>query len=92
LIKKYGVEGILSKQLLDGKIDEKVEEVLNGVYLSLSEGVQKSKKKKLPVIREYLSKNQMEIAGSQKRSMVKLSVSGKRKTCLKDIWKVFYLD
>jgi hypothetical protein len=29
---------------------------------------------------------------NQKRSIVEASISGKQKTCLKDIWKVFYLD
>jgi hypothetical protein len=34
----------------------------------------------------------VENVGKQKRSVVELSISGKLKTCLKDIWKVFYLD
>jgi hypothetical protein len=34
----------------------------------------------------------VENVGKQKRSVVELSISGKLKTCLKDIWKVFYFD
>jgi hypothetical protein len=39
----------------------------------------------MPVIREYSTKNQVENVGKQKRSVVELSISGKLKTCLKDI-------
>jgi hypothetical protein len=85
-VKKHGTTGILNKQLLSGNIEEKVEEILNGVYLSLSEGsIQKSKHRKMPMIREYSAKKQEENIGNQKRSVAELSISGKQKTCLKDI-------
>lgn len=93
LVEKYGTEGMFRKSLLVGDIEEKVEEILNGVFLSLSEGVvQKSKSRRKPRIREYLTKKQVENLGNQKRSVVELSISGKLKTCLKDIWKIFYKD
>jgi hypothetical protein len=44
------------------------------------------------MIREYSTKKQVENALNQKRSIAELSISGKLKTCLKDIWKVFYKD
>ena len=93
-MKKYGAEGIFKKTLLTGDIEEKVEELLNGVYLSLNETttIQKPRNRKMLVISEYSTKKQVENAGNQKRNVVELSISGKQKTCLKDIWKVFYLD
>jgi hypothetical protein len=93
LVKNYGTAGIFNKQLLDGNIEEKVEEVLNGVFLSLSESViQKSRSRKIPKIREHSTKKPVENAVNQKISVLELSISGKLKTCLKDIWKVFYKD
>jgi hypothetical protein len=78
---------------LAGDIEERIEEILNGVFLSLSEDViPKSKIKKPTVIREYSTKNQVENAENQKRTIAELNILGKFKTCLKDIWKVFYKD
>ena len=92
-MKKHGTEGIFRKSLLTGDIQEKVEEILNGVYLSLNEGViQKSKHRKIPKIRERSTKKPVENVVNQKISVAELSISGKLKTCLKDIWKVFYKD
>jgi hypothetical protein len=72
--------------LLTGDIEEKVEELLNGVYLSLNETIiQKPRNRKTPMIREYSAKKQVENTGNQKRSIVEVSISGKLKTCLKDI-------
>ena len=90
LVKKHGIVEILNKQLLSGNIEEKVEEILNRVYLSLDKSIRKSKHRKTPVIREYLAKKQ--VGNTGKRSIAELSISGRLKTCLKDIWKVFYLD
>ena len=88
LVKKYGTVGIFRKSLLAGNIEEKVEEILNGVFLSLNEGVvQKTRK---PITKEYLTQRQEKSMGRLRQIEVK--VSGKRKTCLKDIWKVFYKD
>ena len=93
LVKKYGTAGIFNRRLLAGDIEEKVEELLNGVYLSLNETIiQKLRNRKTPMIREYSAKKQVENIGNQKRSIVEVSISGKWKTCLKDIWKVFYQD
>lgn len=93
LVKKHGTAGILNKQFLGGNIEEKVEEVLNSVYLSLDKtNIQKSRSKKTLVIREYSTTEQVENTEKQKRSIAELSISGKQKICLKDIWKVFYLD
>jgi hypothetical protein len=78
---------------LEGDIEEKVEEVLNGVFLSLNEdAIQKSKHRKISKIREHSIKKPVENAVNQKISVLELSISGKLKTCLKDIWKVFYKD
>lgn len=88
LIKKHGVEGILRKNLLIGDIEEKVEELLNGVFLSLDKNaIQRPRK---PITKEYLNRNQTK--NSQRLEQVKAKVLSKYKTCLKDIWKAFYLD
>ena len=85
-MKKCGVEGVFRKSLLTGDIKEKVEEILNGVYLSLNETIiQKPRNRKTPMIREHSAKKQVENTGNQKRSIVEASISGKQKTCLKDI-------
>ena len=91
LVEKYGVAGIFNKKILSGKVEERVEEVLNRVGLSLSESVQKSKS------REKLVKKETEKAGSfsftsTKKPPIEAFISGSQKTCLEDIWKVFYLD
>jgi len=91
LVKKCGVEGVFRKTLMSGEIEEQVEGFLNGV--GLSKGVWKLKSRKRSIMRECLAKNLGENnVENQKRSMVEVSISGKLKTCLKDIWKVFYLD
>jgi len=88
LEKKNGVEGILRKSFLTGGIEEKVEEVLNGVFLSLDKTtIQKSKKL---ITKAYLTKKQEK--STQGLSQIEVKVLGKQKTCLKDIWKVFYQD
>lgn len=93
LVKKHGTAGIFSRRLLDGNIEDKVEELLNSVFLTTDKvNIQKSKSRKMPVIRDYSTKKQVEYAVNQKGSVVELSISGKLKTCLKDIWKVFYKD
>ena len=88
LIKKHGTAGILNKQLLSGNIEGRIEEILNGVFLSLDKNVIQ-KPKKL-IAKEYLTKRQEK--SPQRLSQIKVKVSGKLKTCLKDIWKVFYKD
>ena len=87
-MKKYGTEGIFRKSLMAGNIEEKVEGILNGVFLSLHEGVIQ-KPRKL-ITKEYLTKRQEKSMG--RLSQIEVKVSSKWKTCLKDIWKVFYQD
>ena len=88
IVKKYGTAGIFRKSLFTGDIEEKVEEILNGVFLSLHERVIQKPRK--PITKEYLTQRQEKITGRLRRIEVK--VSSKWKTCLKDIWKVFYKD
>jgi len=72
--------------LLTGNIEEQVEEFLNTVFLTTNKvNIQRPKNRKMPVIREYSAKKQVEKEGKQKRSVVELSILGKLKTCLKDI-------
>ena len=88
LVKKHGTAGIFSKKLLDGNVSKRVEEILNGVFLSLDKNaIQKTKK---PIAKEYLTKKQEQ--SPQRLRQIEVKVSGKLKTCLKDIWKVFYKD
>ena len=49
------------------------------------------------MIREYSAKNQVEkreinSSTSTKKTPLEALISGMQKTCLEDIWKVFYLD
>jgi len=88
LIKKHGMEGILNKQLLTGDIEERIEGVLNGVFLSLDKNyLQKPKKL---ITKKYLTENLEKIP--QRLGQIEVKVLSKHKTCLKDIWKTFYLD
>lgn len=88
LIKKHGTVGTLNKQLLNGNIEEKIEEVLNGVFLSLDKNIiQKSTKL---ITKKYLVREQGE--STQRLRQIEVKVLGKWKTCLKDIWKTFYFD
>jgi hypothetical protein len=90
LVKKHGTEGIFNKKLLDGNASERVEEFLNGIYLSLNKpSVQKLGSKKRLISSE--EKKQVENTEKSKRN-IEVSISGKQKTCLEDIWKVFYFD
>jgi hypothetical protein len=67
--------------LLIGDIEEKVEELLNGVFLSLDKNaIQRPRK---PITKEYLNRNQTK--NSQRLEQVKAKVLSKYKTCLKDI-------
>ena len=88
LIKKHGTEGMLNKNLLVGDIEERVEEVLNGVYLSLDKtAIQKQSKL---LTKKYLTEKQEKCP--QRLRQIEVKVLGKQKTCLKDIWKTFYFD
>jgi hypothetical protein len=56
--------------LVEGDIKEKVEEVLNGVFLSLSEGVIKKPRKS--ITKEYLTKTQEKSTGRLGQIEVKI--------------------
>jgi len=81
LIKKHGVEGILRKTLLAGDIEEKIEEMLNGVLLSLDKtAIQKPTKL---ITKKYLTEKLEK--NPQRLRQIEVKVLGKQKTCLKDI-------
>jgi len=67
--------------LIEGNIKEKVEEILNGVYLSLNEGIIRKTRK--PTTKEYLTKTQDK--STERLGQIEVKVLGKQKTCLKDI-------
>jgi len=67
--------------LLTGDIEERTEEILNGVFLSLDKNVVQ-KPKKL-ITKEYLTKKLKKTP--QRLGQIKVKVLGKQKTCLKDI-------
>ena len=81
-MKKHGTEGIFRKKLVEGDIEEKVEEILNGVFLSLNEGVAIQKPRKL-ITKEYLTEKLEK--NTQRLGQIEVKVLGKLKTCLKDI-------
>ena len=64
-----------------GNIEERVEEVLNGVFLSLNGGVIQKPRK--PITKEYLTQRQEK--SSERLRQIEVKVSSKWKTCLKDI-------
>jgi hypothetical protein len=82
LIKKHGMVGILDKGLLVGDIEEKVEEILSGVFLSLDKNIVQ-KPKKL-IAKKYLVGKQEK--SPQRLSQIEVKVSGKLKTPLPDLW------
>lgn len=91
MVEKYGVEGIFNKRLLDGKIEERVEEVVNCVGLSLKLGVEKPKVRER-LVKKEVEKREIHSSTPTKKTLLEALISGLRKTCLEDIWKVFYLD
>jgi hypothetical protein len=82
LINKQGAEGILRKNLLVGNIEEEVEGVLNGVFLSLSKVIIQKKQSKL-ITKKYLTEKLEK--SPQRLRQIEIKVLGKQKTCLKDI-------
>jgi hypothetical protein len=82
LINKHGTEGVLNKNLLVGDIEERVEEVLNGVFLSLSKVIIQKKQSKL-LTKKYLTDKQEQ--KPQRLEQIEVKVLSKQKTCLKDI-------
>jgi len=67
--------------LLNGNIEERIEEVLNGVFLSLDKNIiQKSKKL---ITKKYLTEKLEK--NPQRLGQIEVKVLSKYKTCLKDI-------
>ena len=93
LVKKYGVKGILDKRFLVGGIEESVEEILNGIFLTLNRSNVPTipTKKKPRIINQYLTKKQRENS-LKLRQEIRAKVLSKYKTPLDKIWKVFYQD
>ena len=58
-----------------------MEEILNGVYLSLNEVIIRKTRK--PTTKEYLTKAQDK--STERLGQIEVKVLGKQKTCLKDI-------
>lgn len=88
LVKKHGTIGVFNKKFLNGNIEERIEEILNSVYLSLGKNfIQKSKKL---ITKKYLTEKLEK--NTKRLGQIEVKVLGKLKTCLKDIWKTFYLD
>jgi len=74
LVKKYGVAGIFNKKLLDGNVSERMEELLNTVFLTLDKsGVQKSRSRKMLIIKE---------GKKQEKANIKAKILSKHKTPL----------
>jgi len=72
-MKKHGAEGILRKSLLMGDIEEKVEEILNGVFLSLDKNaIQKPRRL---ITKEYSTKNQEK--STQRLGQIEVKISSK---------------
>jgi hypothetical protein len=66
---------------LDGDIEERIEGILNGVYLSLDKNsIQKPKKL---ITKKYLTEKLEK--NTQRLGQIEVKVLGKLKTCLKDI-------
>jgi hypothetical protein len=85
-VKKYGTAGIFSKKLLDGNVSERVEELLNTVFLTLDKpGIQKPRSRKKLIFKEHLAKKQVDSSEKPKRSIIEVRLSGKQKTCLENI-------
>jgi len=84
LVKKYDTAGIFNKKLLDGNVNERIEELLNTVFLTLDKpGIQKLRSRKKLIFRE--EKNQV-------KATIQAKILSKHKTPLLHLWKTFYLD
>ena len=84
LVKNYGTTGIFNKKLLDGNVNERIEELLNAVFLTLDKpGIQKPRSRKKLIFRE--EKNQV-------KANIQAKILSKHRTPLPDLWKAFYFD
>jgi hypothetical protein len=72
--------------LLAGGVEEKIEKVLNGVFLSLDKNL--AQKPKKLIAKEYLTRNQEK--NTERLSQIQAKVLSKYKTPLPDLWKIFY--
>jgi hypothetical protein len=84
LVKKHGVAGIFNKKLLDGNVNERIEELLNAVFLTLNK----------PDIRKPRSRKKLIFRREKKQEKAKIQakILSKYKTPLLHLWKTFYLD
>ena len=84
LVKKYGTVGIFNKKLLDGNVNERIEELLNTVFLTLAKsGIQKPRSRKRLIFKE---------GKKQEKANIQAKILSKHKTPLPHLWKAFYLD
>lgn len=84
LVKKYGAVGIFNKKLLDGNVSERIEELLNKVFLTLDKpSIHKPRSRKKLIFRR---------AKEQKKANIKAKILSKHKTPLLHLWKAFYFD
>lgn len=84
LVKNYGTTGIFNKKLLDGNVNERIEELLNAVFLTLDKpGIQKPRSREKLIFRR---EKKLEKANIQAK------ILSKHKTPLLHLWKTFYLD
>jgi hypothetical protein len=73
-VKKYDTAGIFNKKLLDGNVNERIEELLNTVFLTLDKpGIQKLRSRKKLIFRE--EKNQV-------KATIQAKILSKHKTPL----------
>jgi hypothetical protein len=89
LVKKYGVEGILRKKLLDGDAEKEVERLLNTVFLTLDKSSVPIRPKSKLITSKYLTENE---GDSPLKLKLQAKLLGKYKTPLDKIWKIFYLN
>ena len=84
LVKKYGVAGIFNKKLLDGNVNERIEELLNAVFLTLNKpDIRKPRSRKKLIFRREKK---------QEKANIQAKILSKYKTPLLHLWKTFYFD
>ena len=89
LVKKYGIEGILRKKLLDGDAEKGVERLLNAVFLTLDKSSVSIRPKPKLITPKYLTENK---GDNPPKLKLQAKLLIKYKTPLDKIWKVFYLN
>jgi len=73
-VKNYGTTGIFNKKLLDGNVNERIEELLNAVFLTLDKlGIQKPRSRKKLIFRREKK---------QEKANIQAKILSKQKTPL----------